>query len=296
MDTTLLGEACALSAAALWSVSVILFRQSEALSAQGINVFKNVSASLLLLLTLPFFGVGIDTARAGFDWFRLIASGVLGIAIADTMIFSALRRLGAARLAVVETAYTPTIVGLSVLFLDERVGLVFLLGGILVLGGVLVAQRRDGGASDQEREADLRGILVGLGGMAAMAVGVVLAKPALERGHLVEVTFVRLVAGVMGQLVWMALVPRERSALAALRPSKTWRTLFPASFLGAYVAMLLWLGGFKYADASVASVLNQMSTVFTIFLARVWLKESVSTARALGAAVAVAGALLIVLT
>ena len=37
------------------------------------------------------------------------------------------------------------------------------------------------------------------------------------------------------------------------RPSAVWRTLVPASVLGSYVSMLLWIGGFKWADASVAS-------------------------------------------
>lgn len=296
MHGALRGEACALAAALLWSTSIVLFRRSESISAQGINLFKNVSASLLLLLTLPIFGLGIDASRSGLDWARLIASGVLGIAIADTMVFGALRRLGAARLAVVETAYTPTIVGMSVVFLDEQVGPIFLVGGGLVLGGVLLAQRREGDRDDAQRKADLQGVMLGVGGIIAMAVGVILAKPVLERGHLVEVTFVRLVAGVVGQLIWIALVPRERSALKVLKPNPAWRTLIPASFLGAYVAMLLWLGGFKWASASVASVLNQMSTVFTILLARFWLGEAVGRGRIIGAVIAVAGAVLIMVT
>jgi drug/metabolite transporter (DMT)-like permease len=55
--------------------------------------------------------------------------------------------------------------------------------------------------------------------------------------------------------------------------------------------MLLWLGGFKWALASTASVLNQLSSVFTIVLARVFLAEPLSRRRAVGGAVAVAGAL-----
>ncbi|MEM1030901.1 MAG: DMT family transporter [Myxococcota bacterium] len=291
------GEACALGAAAVWSTSIVLFRRSEALSAQGINLFKNVSASLLLLATMPVLHLSFAGSRSGGDWLRLVVSGVLGIAIADTMIFSALRRLGAARLAVVETAYTPTIVGLSVLFLDESVGPGFLVGGLLVVAGVLFAQERGavrggGGGSGP----DAKGVMLGLGGMVAMAVGVVLAKPVLASGHLVEVTLVRLLAGVSGQAVWMALVPSERSALEALKPNRTWWTLAPASFLGAYVAMLLWLGGFKWTGASTASVLNQMSTVFTIALARVWLGEPVTRARLMGAAMAVVGAILVIIT
>ena len=70
MPDASLGQACALTAALLWSTSIILFRRSEALSAQGINLFKNVSASLLLLLTLPLFDLGLDTSRSGLDWGR----------------------------------------------------------------------------------------------------------------------------------------------------------------------------------------------------------------------------------
>jgi drug/metabolite transporter (DMT)-like permease len=80
-----------------------------------------------------------------------------------------------------------------------------------------------------------------------------------------------------------------------LRPSPVWRTLLPASFLGSYVAMLFWLGGFKWTTASRAAVLNQMSTVFTIVFARVFLAEPLSRLRAAGAVVAMAGALCVIL-
>lgn len=291
--TAYLGEACALAAALTWSISVVLFKRSEAISPQGMNLFKNLAATLLLLVTLPVVGVSIDWARGAEDWWRLIVSGVLGIAIADTMIFMALRRLGAARLAVVETVYAPVIVAMSVLWLDEPIGPRFALGALLVVVGVLIASRRARGVVEPPVAGLPKGIALGVGGIAAMAVGVILAKPALERGALVEVTLVRLVAGVVAQLAWIALAPSQRSALLVLRPSPAWRTLVPASVLGSYVAMLLWLGGFKWASASVASVLNQMSTVFTIVLARVVLAEPITKRRALGALAAIAGALVV---
>ena len=97
----------------------------------------------------------------------------------------------------------------------------------------------------------------------------------------------------MAAVVRLELAARE--ALGVLKPSRVWVTLLPASILGSYVAMLLWLGGFKWATASTASVLNQLSSVFTIILARVYLKEQVSGRRALGAAAAVAGAAMILL-
>jgi len=293
-----LGEVCALSAALLWSVSVILFKKSEAISPQGLNLFKNVSGSLLLAATLVVMGEGIDFTRSGEAWLRIGVSGVLGIALADTLVFMALRRLGASLLAVVDCAYTPISLGLSVLMLGERPSLMFMVGASMVVGGVLYAtmERRGSGERDaQHRRSMASGVLMGIAGIAAMAVGVMLVKPVLDDSGLVEVTFLRLVAGAVAQFVWIGARPSQREALRALVPGPAWRTLVPASVLGSYVALLLWLGGFKWALVSTAVVLNQLASVFTIALARVVLKEPVSPRRALGAAGAVTGALVVLL-
>ena len=259
------------------------------------NLFKNLVAIGLLVVTMAVMGIGIDFDRPAADWWALIISGVLGIAVADTVFFMALRRLGPGLLAVVECSYVPSVVLLSVLFLGEAVSWWFALGAIGVVGGVLVAigeQARDDSPPPKDRRI---GAALGVLGIFTMAIGVVIAKPALERGALVEVSLVRLIAGVCGQFVWIGLVKSQRSALEVLKPSAAWRTLLPASILGSYVAMLLWLGGFKWADASVAAVLNQMATVFTIIFARIFLAEPLTPRRIVGAMAAVGGALVILL-
>lgn len=296
----MIGELCALGAAFSWSLSVVLFKRSESIGAQGMNLFKNVAAVLLLAVTLPVLGEGIDWQRSSADWWALVVSGVLGIAIADTLVFMALGRLGAGLLAVVECAYAPCVVALSVLFLAETPGPGFAAGAVLVVGGVGVAtsERHPTERSAVERlPARERwvGVVLGVAGVVAMAVSIVVAKPALGRGGLVEVMLVRLVAGVAGQMVWMAVAPSQRRALQALKPSPAWRTLVPASLLGSYLSMMLWLAGFKWAAASTASVLNQLAAVFTMVMARVLLGEPLSGRRALGGAVAVAGAVLVIL-
>jgi drug/metabolite transporter (DMT)-like permease len=291
----MLGESLALGAALVWSVSVVLFRQSEAVTPLGMNLFKNTVGTALLAVTALVLGQGVDWQRPIADWLMLGTSGVLGIGIADTLIFMALRRLGPGRLAIVDCVYAPVIVLFSVLFLDEHVGPAFLVGAVLVVGGVFLGTVATTGGPRpvQDRAAIAVGVVLGLSGIVAMAVGVMLAKRVLERSSLVDVTLVRLVAGVSSQLVWIALVPSERSAFAAFRPSAAWRTLVPASVLSAYVSMLLWLGGFKWASASTAAVLNQMSTVFTIVLARLVLGEPLTRRRALGGLMAVSGAVIV---
>ncbi len=292
-----LGELCAIGAAVTWSGSVVLFKRSESVSPQAINLFKNVAASILLTTTMLVMGIDIDWGRSAVDWWFLVLSGVLGIAVADTLVFMALRELGASLLAVVDCIYAPVIVTLGVLVLGESLTWAFAVGAVLVVGGIVMASLS--GATQPAQSLRMtankkRGIVYGLAGIVAMAIGVIVAKPVLERSHLVEVTLVRLLAGVLGQLFWMAVVPSQRASMRVLKPSRVWATLLPASILGSYIAMLLWLGGFKWASASRAAVLNQLSSVFTIVLARIYLKEHVSGRRALGAAAAVAGAVIIV--
>lgn len=278
-----------------WSVSLILFKGTEGVSPQSMNLFKNVVALVLLALSMLALGVPIDTSRSGEDWSKLIVSGVLGIAVADTLTFMALRRLGAGLLAVVDTAYAPTMVFMSVLALGERLSIAFIVGGGLVLAGVLIAvleaSSRGGGDGLARRD----GVLLGVVGIVVMGLGVVLSKPLVERGNLFEVSAIRLAAGVVGQLLWLGIVPSQRSALSILKPGRSWRRLGPAAFLSAYLSMLLWLGGFKWTSASRASVLNQMTTVFTIVLARVLLGESLTARRAAGATAAACGALLVLM-
>jgi drug/metabolite transporter (DMT)-like permease len=298
----MLGEAFALGSALVWSFSVILFKRSEAISPQGMNLFKNLVGMVLLAFTLLVLGLRPDMDRPLLEWGQLALSGLLGICVADTLFFMALRVLGPGRLAVVECVYAPSIVLLSVLFLSEPVGAWLLVGGAMVVGGVALANAEGlstvGELSDDAaagKRALRKGVALGLLGMLSMAFGVILAKGPLADGELLEIVWVRLTAGVLGQLIWIAAAPSQRPALKVLRPQLAWRTLLPAAILSSYISMILWLGGFKYANASTAAVLNQMATVFTIVLARVFLGEPIRPRRAVGAALAIAGVLLVLL-
>lgn len=292
----MLGETLSIGCAASWSLALILFKRTDHLPPEGLNLFKNVLATTLLAATLLGTGGAVDLDRSGEDWARLIVSGVIGIAIADTLMFVALRQIGPGLIAIVECAYSPLVVVLSILLLGEVVGPAFIAGAFLVVGGMLVATARVGVAGSHRAEGQTLGVLVGVTAISLMALGIVLAKPALDRSELIEVTFIRLAAGVVGQSLWTLTRRKGRAALSVFRPQRAWRTLVPASILAGYLAMIMWLGGTKYTDASTAAVLNQTSTVFTLVLARVVLGEVLTPRRATGGALAFAGAVVIILT
>ncbi|MEM6930255.1 MAG: DMT family transporter, partial [Myxococcota bacterium] len=286
---------CAMLAPMCWSVAVILYRQAD-LPPAAMNLFKNTIAAVLLTLTLVGLGFEVPWDRSWTDWAWLVFSGLIGLAVADTLLFEGLRRIGAARLALVDTTYAPAMVLMAWGFLGERPGVGFLVGAAAVVAGNVVAN------VDLRRVTRTGGDSVALGlGFALVAVlgsgiGVIAIKPILEGSSLVEVTWFRLLVGIAGQAAWISIRGEWTAVRVALRPSRSWRALVPGAILGTYVAMLLWLGGFKWADASVAAVLNQLATIYIIGLAWGVLGESVSRRQLVGASLAVVGAVVVLLS
>jgi drug/metabolite transporter (DMT)-like permease len=106
---------------------------------------------------------------------------------------------------------------------------------------------------------------------------------------------VRLFAGVLALVVLTLVSPRRRYVWSTLVPSAAWKFSLPGAVLGAYVAMIIWIGGMKYTQASTAAILNQTSAVFVLPIAALVLREPV-TRRKLGAvALAILGVTLVAL-
>jgi drug/metabolite transporter (DMT)-like permease len=304
----MIGELLSLGCALVWGLSVVLFKSVESVSPLGVNLFKNVAGVILFAATILVGGIGIDWARSTEDWIRLAVSGAIGLSAADTVFLAALRRLGAARLAILDCGYGPLVVVLSLFLLHEPLGAGFLLGGGLVTGGVIAvvlegAPREVGSVvpgaaapAPVEHRPALPDYLLGGLSIVLMALAIVIAKPAIDRSaSVVEVTFVRLVVGTLVLIVGVLPSGSTRAALGVFRPQAIWRRLIPTAILGTYVSMLLWLGGIKYTTVTVASVLNQFSVVFTLFFAWLFLREKLTPGRIAGGTVAFAGALVILL-
>ncbi len=84
----LLGKILALTCALLWAVAVILFKRAgDSIRPVALNWYKTALTALLLL---PFLFVqGMGGLSRG-DLWAVLASGVLGIALADTLFFLSL--------------------------------------------------------------------------------------------------------------------------------------------------------------------------------------------------------------
>jgi drug/metabolite transporter (DMT)-like permease len=291
-----LGEVLSAGAALFWAVGVVLFKKSgESMGPIALNLFKNALAIALLVPTIPIAGESFAPADQPFEaWVLLAASGALGIAIADTMFFVSLEKLGAGLTAVVDTSYTPLMLFLSVFALGETIGVPVYAGAAMIVAAMLIgsATRPEPGKSRRDLIA---GTLIGVAGIGLMAVSIVMIKRVLNEAPVLWATWVRLLAGTVVLVPMLLASPRRRELLRSL---VTWRSFkYPllAAFFGTYLAMMCWIGGMKHVDVSVATTLNQLSTIFIFVLAIIFLREPVTWRRLLAIGLAFGGGLLVAL-
>ncbi len=288
-----LGETNAILTAIIWACAVILFKKSgERVHPIGLNLFKDMLAIVLLLPTLWIFGETLLYDAPVSDYWILLASGALGIGISDTFFFMCLNRLGAGLTAIVDCFYSPFIIGLSILWLSESLTILQVMGTILIISAVLTAVERGGHSKISQRDL-IKGILYGLLAMLTVAVSIVAVKPVLERSPLLWVSEIRLIGGVIMLILILLLHPQRRKILISVVSVERWGYTLSGSFVGAYVALVFWLGGMKFTQASTAAALNQTSSIFIFILAFLFLKEPITLRRTIGIILGVGGAFMV---
>jgi len=276
------GEIFSVVCALIWAISVIFLRTASAsVPALELNILKNAIGTGLFALTLIIMGSGQFAGLTVGTLGLLGISAVLGITIADTCFLKALNLLGAGRNAVLDCLYSPFVIVLSVIFLQESFGLKQAMGFVLIVGGVLMAT-----ASSQRDPISKSKLWRGLGygslSMLFMAIGVVISKPLLADTSPIAVSAWRLLIGLLGGVVWVVVSGRSRRSIAVFRGPLPWVSITMGAVLGAWLALMVWMAGFKYTEASTASILNQTSVIFIVVLAAIFLREPVGWKKAGG--------------
>lgn len=290
-----LGQTLALLSAIAWAFAVILFKKSgETVHPIGLNLFKNLLAMILFIPTMAIFSEPLIRPIPPKEYLIFLLSGILGIAVGDTLFFMSLNRIGASLSAIVSYMYSPSIIILSVIFLKENLSRLQIFGTLLIIASLISTSQLKLPAK-LTRKALLLGILWGILATLATAIGIVLIKPMLEKTPLLWATEVRLIAGFFSLCLITLLLPTRKFIIASLFVSKGIGYTIGGTLVGTYLTLLVWLGGMKYTQASIAAPLNQLSNIFVFIFAKVILKESISLSRIIAIMVAFFGALLVFL-
>ena len=284
-----IGEACSIGAALSWAGGVIVYKRlGETLPPLTLNLIKNLIVLGMIAPTVLLVHGHELPALPGTAIGLALVSGVLGIAVADTLYFRALNTLGAGRMGIVGNFYSPFVIMLSFAFLGERLNGLQLLGFALVSGGVLIVSSHD--PHKRLSRAELRrGALLGVAAVLLMASAIVMVKRVLEGQPLLWIVLLRLAGGVIGMIVLFAVTREPLPLPGRLVARLNWPLLVLAAFLGQYVSMVLWMAGYKYTEASVAAVLNETASVFIVLLAALFLHEGLDARRILGVTCTLSG-------
>lgn len=285
----------ALLTALSWAIAVVLFKKSgDAIEPLALNLLKNCLGLVLMLVSAVLTGTRAHDASRS-DVLMLLASGAIGIGIADTLLFAGLNRTGATHQAIVETIYSPAVVLFSFFMLGEVLSPVQALGGLCILGAVGIASARPSNPTTNPAN-QWSGFLLGTSSMVLMAFAIVWVKPVLERNDVLFSTGVRLTGGLVALVVMALTTQRRRSAVrAAFRPQPAWRFALPGAFFGTYLSLICWIAAFKYSDAGVAALLNQTSTLFIVILAAKFLREPLTARVIVAVGLALTGSVIVLM-
>lgn len=290
-----LGKLFALGSALIWAVAVILFRISgRTVHPLGLNLVKSLLSCVLLVPTIWLLNQPLLPPLPVKSYGLLLLSGIIGIALSDTLLFESLNRLGASLSAIVSCSYSPFVIIMASLFLLESMTLWQLVGVAFIIAAVVMISHRNGINAIPQKDL-LLGIILGLLAMFAMAVSIILMKPILTHSSILWATLIRTLGGTALLFLVINIHSRRRKIIQSVFSSENWKPMLSGSFLGGYAALIAWMAGMKYTTVSEASVLNQMNSVFIFALGVILLKEPATPKKVLALGTAFCGVILVLL-
>ncbi len=295
-----MGEILALGCALIWACSIIVFKFNlNHVEPRLLNLMKNTVGFFCLIPTVYYYENAwiIET-----DWptlFLLWFSGFIGIGIADGLVFVALQKVGASRLAIIECLYSPSVIFFSWLLRGQALTWNDFLGTCCVISAVFIVtmpKKFSQPITYSIPQSDyLYGIFAGCLSMILMGGGIVIVKPIFDQLPLFWIIEMRLFAGVIGSIFSFYFVANKKTHLQNIFIYKNKLPILIAScFTSAYISMILWVSSFKFLEPAKAAILTQTSTIFTVILAIIFLKEHLTWRKIIATSLAVVGVIIVV--
>lgn len=269
----MIAELSALSAALCWAIggliAVSVVRRIGAVNYNHLRML--MVGGVLCILAWPLGGwETLDQTML----LPLLLSGLIGIFIGDTALFSSMQRLGPRRTGVIFAANAPFTAIMGSLLYQEQLSSQQLLGGTLIIAGVVVTiwlnrPRVDTHAMEQTQGSLSAGILFGLLSALGQAAGAIIAKPVMEAGaDPVAASAVRM--GAAAAALSLMFLVRGQPLLPPLL--RRWDVLWPtllSGMIGMGLGMSLLL--FALAQGKTGIVATLSSTAPVLILPLLWL-------------------------
>ncbi|MCA9795428.1 MAG: DMT family transporter [Candidatus Eremiobacteraeota bacterium] len=286
-----LGIGAALVANASWVIGSIVFaRLLRDGSPVGLNLGRGLFTVFYLGVVL-WLSAGWTSLSAD-NLLRLVGSGLLGMALGDSLFFAALARLGP-RLTLLLGMMGPVFsVLLGLLVLGERFDPLDAVGMVLTLTGVAgVLWRRYEPERTDERWL---GVGLALGATLAMAVASLLAKVALVEVPPLQAAFVRMAASVAALSLVGLATGKLRAWLTPLYTgSGRWQLHF-AIVVVVFGGFFLSMVALRLLPLSMAALVAASEPLMALLITWLALGQRVSRGEAASVLVGLVGVFLLV--
>lgn len=287
----------ATSAALCWAVaSLISADVTRKIGGLAFNRLRLFFVSLMLI-SYTFYLDTWSTINNDF-LFVILLSGIIGIFLGDTLLFIALQKIGPRRNNILFSLAAPFTVILNIIFLNEIMSFVNLIGCIIVFFGVVVAIAY-GNSRDKNHRWELvegnlyLGVIFGIGAALCQAIGLVMMKPILNMGAdpIASASLRTLISCIF--LAFTFFLNYEIFNTKTSLNLKIIGQSILSGFLGMALGMSLLLIALQHADAGIVATLSSTSPIMILFLIWVVTKKIPTTGAWIGTVLAIIGSGLI---
>lgn len=267
--------------AANFSVIKIALREFTPLSFNGPRL---TIASLLLLFFLWRKERRLDLPKA--DLWKVAVLGIVGNTFYQLLFINGIHRTTASKTSLVMTMTPIFIALLSAVFIRERIHWAGWLGILMAfLGLYLVIFGRPAILSLANR--NLQGDLLILFGNLFWAIYTVFSKPLLKKMSPLRLTTFTL---AIGTLFYLPLTIRETAAFPWRSLSKqSWAALLFSAVFAIAVSYVVWYSSVKRVGNTKTGIYGNITPVFTVFFAYLFLGESIGLVQVIGTLIIVLG-------
>jgi drug/metabolite transporter (DMT)-like permease len=241
-------------------------------------------ASLLLLLFLRLKEGSVAPPRG--DFLRLLVLGVVGNTFYQFLFINGIHRTSASTTSLILTM-TPILIALfSAFFIRERIHWVGWLGILTSFFGLyFVVFENSAGISLGEKV--LSGNLMILVGNLFWAIYTVFSKPLLERMSALRLATLTL---SFGTLFYLPLTVREIAALDwGSLSARSWAALAFSAVFAIAISYVIWYSSVRRVGNTKTGIFGNITPVFTVFFARLFLGERIGLTKVIGALVIIVG-------
>ena len=283
----------ALAAALAWSVSSLISADvTRKIGGLVFNRIRLFMVSIMLILYTTYIGTW-DTLNYH-NLILILISGFIGIFLGDTLLFIALQKIGPRRNNILFSLAAPFTVLLNIIFLNEIMNIINLIGCFVVFFGVLIAIIYGSNKNNEHRWEVIEGSLklgVTMGVLAAFcqASGLIIMKPVLDSG-VDPIASASIRTTISFLLLSFTFFLKSKNFVSKSKINmKIIFKIFISGFLGMALGMSLLLIALKNADAGIVATLSSTSPIMILFL--IWfLTNKIPTLGAwLGTTIAIIG-------